>query len=61
MTIWNCGCGDKTDKEIDEEIERILREIEEGERPVLVPVDPGAISAPDVFTRKVKKEEAVPV
>lgn len=72
--IFNCGCGGgPTEEEIERELRRIERERKA--KPVIKPIKAPAkrtparrvtkkeepIPAPDVFTRKIKKEEAVPV
>jgi len=55
--IFGCGCG--SDVPDEEEVERILREIEEDETPILVPVSPEEepIPAPDIFTTVPKRVE----
>ena len=41
------------------EIDRVISEVEEDEPPILIPVDPEAIPAPDVFTRVPKREKVL--
>lgn len=61
---WNealdCGCGGYT--EDDEEIERIIREIEEDDTPTVIPVTPERIDVTEEFERvlvPVKREAEV--
>jgi hypothetical protein len=64
IKILDCGCDNKPDEE---KIKRTLREIEKANKKRTVRIrpikkgDPAVlIPAPDIFTRKVKKEESVP-
>jgi len=56
--FFSCGCGSKSDDDVESEIERILRELEEDDdsEPV-IPDEEKAIPAPDVFVPR--REEVV--
>ena len=54
--FWSCGCGGK--KADEDEVERVVREVEEERKaqPVVIPVKKEApIPAPDVFTKRREK------
>ena len=57
--IWNCGCGRGYEEADEDEIERIIREVEEDETPILIPTEPEGIPAPDVFIRVPKREKVL--
>jgi len=57
--ILNCGCGVEEEEADEDEVERIIREVEEDETPILIPTEPEGIPAPDVFIRVPKREKVL--